>query len=305
MEEKLIGYIFLGGIFILFYALNRAYKRKFSYLFIGIIFYLISSLLVVSFLEQKIDYSTSFAYTSLLFIPCLVYIFRYAHQKDLEEIYFGYSFGQINNEINNLNKLFSGEYPSIKSDLFHNIAKHQHGYKEIHSGFVIERDEKRLQVIFTGHSYKPKLQTIEQYNSEVAEQKKVEEKKKIELQKLEKAKQLEAIKKREWALHNSPLWNYFGAEKGGETTFYYLKLKNKKGQIRYKVGVSLNGVAKRYKGVSEKYEILFEEYLTHSNTIEKKILRHFQDKITNENLLGTNGTEIFREDVLRMDIDSF
>ena len=302
MEDKLIGYVVIGGVFILIYVLNTVYKRKFSYLFLGVIFYLIGSLIAVSILEKTKYYSISIVVIILLLIPFLVYVFRHAYIKDIEEQYYGYSYEQIKNELNNFNKLFNGEYPSIKSDLFQKIAKNQHGYKEIHNGFVLERDEKRLEVLFTGHSYKQKLQTIEEYNKEIVEQTILEEKKKIELQRLERERQLEVKKKREWALQNSPLWNYFGAEKGGETTFYYLKLKNKKGQVRYKVGVSLNGVIKRYKGVSEKYEILFEESLTHSNTIEKKILKHFKDKITNENLLGTNGTEIFSEDVLKMDI---
>lgn len=302
MEEKLIGYAVIGIIFISLYSLEKAYKRKFSYLFIGMLIYALCSMIVIIVFEKMEYYSILVTLLALFFIPFLAYVFRIAYKKDIEERYLGYSFQQIQNEINNLDLLFKGEYPSIKSQLFQMIAKYQHSYKEIQHGFVLERDQKRLQIVFIGHTYKSKLQTIEEYNKEIEEQKRVEEKKKIELRQLEKEKQLEAHKKREWALQNSPLWNYFGAEKGGETTFYYLKLKNKKGNVRYKVGVSLNGVAKRYKGVSEKYEILFEECLTHANTIEKKILRHFKDKITNEKLLGTNGTEIFSEDILKMDV---
>ena len=111
------------------------------------------------------------------------------------------------------------------------------------------------------------------------------------------------FKEKEEALNNSPLVNYFGAIEGGETTLYYLKLKNKFGETRYKIGVTLNSVEKRYLGRSD-YKILYENKLTHANTIEKNVLKTFHHLVTDESLLGTNGTEIFKEDVLKLDIES-
>ena len=103
------------------------------------------------------------------------------------------------------------------------------------------------------------------------------------------------------ALSVSPLNNYFKAVEGGETTLYYLKLKNKFGETRYKVGVTLGSVAKRYSGHSG-YKVLYEKKLTHANTIEREILKKFSAVITDESLLGTNGTEIFKEDILKLDV---
>lgn len=97
------------------------------------------------------------------------------------------------------------------------------------------------------------------------------------------------------------LENYFNAVEGGETTLYYLKLKNKFGEIRYKIGVTLNDVKTRYKGQEHQFIILYEKKLTHANTIEKKILNEFKHLITDECLLGTYGNEIFKEDVLKLD----
>ena len=110
------------------------------------------------------------------------------------------------------------------------------------------------------------------------------------------------LKEQEEALNNSPLVNYFGAIEGGETILYYLKLKNKFGETRYKIGVTLNSVEKRYSGRSD-YKILYEKKLTHANTIEKKILKKFNHLITDESLLDTNGTEIFKEDILKLDTE--
>jgi len=108
------------------------------------------------------------------------------------------------------------------------------------------------------------------------------------------------VKAVEEALNNSPLYNYFNAIDGGETTFYYLKLSNKFHETRYKVGVTLSSVAQRYNSNYE-YKILYENKLTHANSIEKAILKKFNHLVTDESLLGTNGTEIFKEDILKLD----
>lgn len=123
--------------------------------------------------------------------------------------------------------------------------------------------------------------------------------------KLEKNKELEKQREIEYQkklLKESPL-TYFGAVEGGETTFYYLKLKNKSGETRYKIGVTLNTVAKRYQRFNKDidYEILLQKKFTHANKIEKKILKEFHSLKTYESLLGTSGTEIFKEDILKLD----
>jgi len=45
--------------------------------------------------------------------------------------------------------------------------------------------------------------------------------------------------------------------------------------------------------------------LTFAKTIEKKILNDFKHLVTNESLLRTTGSEIFKEDVLKLDIIRF
>lgn len=108
-------------------------------------------------------------------------------------------------------------------------------------------------------------------------------------------------KKKEYLMRESPLYDYFEAIEGGETTLYYLKLNNKFGEIRYKVGVTLQTVKARYNGINHPFVVLYEKKLTHANTIEKQILKEFNYLVTDESLLGTNGSEIFKEDVLRLD----
>lgn len=107
--------------------------------------------------------------------------------------------------------------------------------------------------------------------------------------------------KKEKLMKNSPLYDYFGAIEGGETTLYYLKLNNKFDESRYKVGVTLQNVKARYNGINHPFVVLYEKKLTHANTIEKQILKEFNYLVTDESLLGTNGSEIFKEDVLKLD----
>ncbi len=130
-----------------------------------------------------------------------------------------------------------------------------------------------------------------------------EEREKLEAIKKVRREKLEAIKReklKQLKLNDSPLYSYFGAIEGGETTLYYLKLKNKFEEIRYKIGVTINNVSQRYPNKFN-YEILYEKKLTHANTIEKEIKKEFFHVITDESLLGTDGSEIFKEDVLKMD----
>jgi len=111
----------------------------------------------------------------------------------------------------------------------------------------------------------------------------------------------ELQKKKSFLMKNSPLYNYFEAVDGGETTLYYLKLNNKFGETRYKIGVTLQDVKTRYKGINHPFIILYEKKLTHANAIEKKVLQEFSHLITDESLLGTTGSEILKEDVLSLD----
>lgn len=129
---------------------------------------------------------------------------------------------------------------------------------------------------------------------------------KIRLIKKQIIKELKIRKKereeKEFALNNSPLYNYFNAIEGGETTFYYLKLKNKFGEIRYKFGITLSSVNEIYsKKHKNDFEILYEKKLTHARSIELQIKQEFNHLITDESLIGTNGTEILKEDLLKLD----
>lgn len=105
-------------------------------------------------------------------------------------------------------------------------------------------------------------------------------------------------------IHIDPIHNFFEAVNGGETTLYYLKLWNDRGEVRYKVGVTLQSIEQRYKEYYRGFIVLFEEKLTHANTIEKNILRYNKNYITHEKLLGTKGKEIFSDDILRLDSDN-
>lgn len=106
----------------------------------------------------------------------------------------------------------------------------------------------------------------------------------------------------DYTLYSSPLYDYFNAIEGGETTFYYLKLKNQFGEIRYKFGITFSSVYERYKKeYHNDFEILYEKKLIHAKTIENKIKKQFSHLITNESLIGTNGTEILKEDLLKLD----
>lgn len=95
---------------------------------------------------------------------------------------------------------------------------------------------------------------------------------------------------------------FLNAEEGGETTFYYLKLKNKFGEDRFKIGVTIGSVKKRYGSkYLNQFEVLYEKKLTHAKSIEKEIKNMFNKHITDESLIGTTGTEIFNIDILEMD----
>lgn len=95
----------------------------------------------------------------------------------------------------------------------------------------------------------------------------------------------------------------FNPIEGGETTLYYLRLSFR-GKRYYKIGVTLGSVKSRY--TSKDFEtidkVLYEKQLTHANTIEKQIIKKFQDKVFPLSILSSGQTEIFDEDILKMDI---
>ena len=109
----------------------------------------------------------------------------------------------------------------------------------------------------------------------------------------------------EWNLANSPLYNHFNAIDGDEyhTTLYYLKTFNEFGLARYKVGITVNDVEKRYAGQQNKYEILFEKRIANARQIENEVIKFYKQYITDEPLLKTKGSEIFDRDVLKLDME--
>ena len=110
------------------------------------------------------------------------------------------------------------------------------------------------------------------------------------------------IQKNKTSSINSKTNNDIKMEEGGNTTLYYLKTTNKRGQIRYKVGITKRDLKKRYgRKNSIKYEILMEKRIIRAKSVEKKIKREFKSSVTNEKLLGTKGTEIFSNDILDLD----
>lgn len=94
----------------------------------------------------------------------------------------------------------------------------------------------------------------------------------------------------------------FNPEEGGETILYYLRL-NFRGRKYYKIGVTLNSVKERYSNkdfeIIEK--ILYEKRLTFANTIEQQIIKKFKDKIFPLSILSSGESEIFDEDILKLD----
>lgn len=124
----------------------------------------------------------------------------------------------------------------------------------------------------------------------------------VQLEKRKIKRENKEYNSNDYILYLSPLYDYFNAIEGGETTFYYLKLKNKFGEIRYKFGITFSSVYERYKKeYHNDFEILYEKKLIHAKTIESKIKKEFSHLITNESLIGTNGTEILKEDLLKLD----
>lgn len=94
----------------------------------------------------------------------------------------------------------------------------------------------------------------------------------------------------------------------GDKTFYYIKLYNRKNQVRYKVGITKYDVKKRYINThttyyeGKDYEIIYEKRLLNAEKVEEKIKQKY--KSSYDYLLGTAGTEIFDTDILGLDKDA-
>lgn len=117
-----------------------------------------------------------------------------------------------------------------------------------------------------------------------------------------KSELLKAKKAKEIALNNTPLKNYFAAieDSRADTIFYYLKLNNG----NYKIGITVNSVESRYSG-KKGYQVLYEERLINARQVEKAIINEFSQYVVNQdNILGTEGTEIFNRDILKLDYNS-
>ena len=103
-----------------------------------------------------------------------------------------------------------------------------------------------------------------------------------------------------YALENSPLTNYFGVkyDDDADNILYYLKLPNG----HYKVGITSSSVSKRYSGIYG-YKVLLERRAVNARQVEGKIKQTFKHLVVGEDKhLNTKGTEIFSEDVLKLDI---
>lgn len=93
-----------------------------------------------------------------------------------------------------------------------------------------------------------------------------------------------------------------------DKTFYYIKLYNRKNQVRYKIGITKYDVKKRYinthKGyyADKDYEIIYEKRLLNAEKVEAEIKQKY--KSSYDYLLGTAGTEIFDTDILGLDKDA-
>lgn len=94
----------------------------------------------------------------------------------------------------------------------------------------------------------------------------------------------------------------FNPVEGGETTLYYLRLVFR-GKRYYKIGITLHSVAERYtaKDFDIIEKVLYEKKLTFAKTIEQQIIKHFADKVFPLSILSSGDSEIFDEDVLKLD----
>ncbi len=298
---KLFGLLGLVGIYIIIKILAKIFGHKIMHIFFGILIYSLISILIY-FLSENSEYHLIII--SILLILFFPFIFWSKNEgiKSQMRSDFDVPHEDVIKQRENLIKLLHGESPSISFELIKKISEKEHpSFKNIDNGFSIEYHENYFEFTLSDKNYSIKKENIE------ARLKRIRQKEEMKRREIEEEKfaKKEAIRKakenRKYALQNSPLTNYFNAKEGGETILYYLKLKNKFGKTRYKVGVTLNNVQKRYSN-QYKYEILYEKKLTHANTIEKNILKEFSHLITDESLLGTNGTEIFNEDILRLDV---
>jgi len=153
------------------------------------------------------------------------------------------------------------------------------------------RDGIRYEVTFTSYRKSWSYKTID-VAEELAEKIKKEEefKAKIEAERLQKI----------WNLENSPLTNHFGAREGGTTYLYYLRINRTN---TYKIGITrqAGGVRSRYTNNDRRqFTILFEKKIVGAEKVERAIIRHYKSLVTNVNQISTKGTEIFREDVLKL-----
>ena len=153
------------------------------------------------------------------------------------------------------------------------------------------RNGLRYEVTFTSYRKSWSYKTID-VAEELAEKIKKEEefKAKIEAERLQKI----------WNLENSPLTNHFGAREGGTTYLYYLRINRTN---TYKIGITkqAGGVRSRYTNNDRRqFTILFEKKIVGAEKVERAIIRHYKSLVTNVNQISTKGTEIFREDVLKL-----
>lgn len=153
------------------------------------------------------------------------------------------------------------------------------------------RDGIRYEVTFTSYRKSWNYKTVN-IAEELAEKIKKEEEFKAEIE----AVRLQKV----WNLENSPLTNHFGAREGGATYLYYLRINRTN---TYKIGITkqLGGVRSRYtNNESRQFTVLFEKKIVGAEKIEREIIRHYKSLVTNKNQIGTKGTEIFSEDVLKL-----
>ncbi len=164
-----------------------------------------------------------------------------------------------------------------------------------HSGWGLNhsftRDGIRYEVTFTSYRKSWSYKTVNLAHELAMKIKKEEEfKAEVERQKLQKI----------WNLENSPLTNHFGAQEGGTTYLYYLKINRTN---TYKIGITkqYGGVRSRYTSSERcQFTVLFEKKIVGAEKIERAIIRHFKSLVTNKNQIGTKGTEIFSKDVLKL-----
>jgi len=175
-----------------------------------------------------------------------------------------------------------------------------------HKGWGLEhsfiRDGVRYEVTFTNYrkSWSYKAINIAQ---EIADNIRKEEElkaKQAKEKRIVEARIAAFNKQKRWNLENSPLTNHFGAQEGGTTYLYYLKINRTN---TYKIGITKQhgGVRSRYTSSERcQFTVLFEKKIVGAEKIERAIIRHYKSLVTNRNQIGTKGTEIFKEDVLRL-----